>query len=80
MNLVEATKRRIKEFITDNRSLTKICLDSNLTPSTIFDFMYGKSKYPSIITIKKLCYGLNITLSEFFDKEYFDDFDDIVNN
>jgi len=79
MNLIEATKTRIKEFITKERSLTKICLDSNITPSTIFDFMYGKSKHLSSFTLKKLCYGLNITLSEFFDRDYFNDFDDVLN-
>jgi transcriptional regulator with XRE-family HTH domain len=32
----------------------------------------NKSRNPGIITIKKLCDGLDITLVEFFDSEYFD--------
>ena len=78
MNLDEALRRRIHELVEDNKtSLTALCLNSNLTPSTIFDFMSGKSKSPKIITIKKLCVGANITLSEFFNKTYFNDIDEI---
>lgn len=78
MNLDEALRKRILELVEGNKtSLTALCLNSNLTPSTIFDFMSGKSKSPKIITIKKLCVGANITLSEFFDKEYFNNTDEI---
>lgn len=49
----------------------------NLTPSTIFDFMSGKSKYPKVITIKKICSGANITLEEFFARDYFNGTDDV---
>lgn len=78
MNIEDAIRKRIKELVKDsNTTLTSLCLNSNLTPSTIFDFMYGKSKCPKVITIKKLCLGANITLKEFFDRNYFDDIDDI---
>ena len=50
---------------------------ASLTPSTIFDFMSGKSKCPKVITIKKICSGANITLEEFFAKEYFNGTDDV---
>ena len=41
MNLDEALRKRINELVADlNISLTELCLKSNLTPSTIFDFMY----------------------------------------
>ena len=58
-------------------TLTALCLNSNLTPSTIFDFMYNKSKSPKIVTIKKLSVGGNITLEEFFARDYFNDDDDM---
>lgn len=73
MNLNEAIKKRINELVKDKSSLTSLCLNSNITPSTIFDFMNGKSKYPNILTLKRLCIGLNITLKEFFDTKYFDE-------
>lgn len=81
MNLDEALRKRINELIEENQTnLTALCLQSNLTPSTVFDFMYGKSKSPKIITIKKLCAGCNITLKEFFDRPYFDSFEEVYKN
>ena len=78
MNIDEAIRKRINELVDDNKTtLTSLCLNSNLTPSTIFDFMSGKSKCPKVITIKKLCSGANITLQEFFARDYFNNQDDI---
>ena len=78
MNLDEAIRKRIMELVIDNKTtLTALCLNSNLTPSTIFDFMSGKSKSPKIVTIKKICSGANITLEQFFAKGYFNDTTDI---
>ena len=77
MNLDEAIRTRINELVKQNKTtLTALCLNSNLTPSTIFDFMSGKSKCPKVITIKKLCSCIGITLQEFFDKDYFNDSDE----
>ncbi|MBQ8444453.1 MAG: helix-turn-helix transcriptional regulator [Clostridia bacterium] len=79
MTLNEAIKKRILELVEErNISLTSLCLNSNLTPSTLFEFMYKKTKFPTIITIKKICYGAGITLEEFFSPSYFNDFDDVV--
>ncbi len=80
MNLREALKTRINE-ISDNNpdSLTKICLNGNLTPSTMFDFMNDKTKSPTVFTIKKFCAGAGITLSEFYDRIYFNDNSDVYN-
>ncbi len=79
MNLDEAIRKRIKELIVENNTtLTALCLNSNLTPSTIFDFMSKKSKCPKVITIKKLCVGASITLQQFFARDYFNDNNDIL--
>ena len=77
MNLSEGIKKRINEFVKDKKSLKAICLNSNITPSTVFDFMNGKSKYPNILTLKRLCIGLGITLTEFFNTDYFNEDDNI---
>lgn len=80
MKINEAIKKRIYEILEEKQiSLTALCLNSNLTPSTIFDFMSGKIKSPTIITIKKLCAGAGITLEEFFAREYFNDNSEIFN-
>ena len=78
MNLDEAIKKRILELAEENNiSVTALCLNSNITPSTIFDFIAGKSKYPNIFTIKKICVGANITLEKFFARDYFNDSTDV---
>ena len=78
MNIDEAIRKRISELVeSNNTTLTALCLNSNLTPSTIFDFMSGKSKCPKVITIKKICSGANITLQEFFSPAYFNDTTDV---
>ncbi|MBQ8908783.1 MAG: transcriptional regulator [Clostridia bacterium] len=79
MTLNEAIRKRINELVEEKEtSLTNLCLNSNLTPSTIFEFMYNKTKSPTAITIKKICYGAGITLAEFYKPDYFNDFDDVV--
>ncbi len=78
MNTDQAIKTRILEILKEkNITLTALCLNSNITPSTVFDFMSGKSKCPKVITIKKLCAGADITLAEFFSRHYFNDTEDI---
>lgn len=78
MNIDDAIRKRISEILNDKGiTLTALCLNSNLTPSTIFDFMSGKSKYPTIITIKKICAGANLKLEEFFAREYFNDMEEV---
>ena len=43
-----------------------------LPPSSVKNILYGRSNDPKILTIKKLCDGLDITLAEFFATPEFD--------
>ena len=45
---------------------------SGVTPSTVYSMMDTNRRDLSIITIKKLCDGLDITLGEFFSTPEFD--------
>ena len=45
---------------------------SGVTPSTVYSLFDDRRRDVSIITIKKLCDGLGITLSEFFSSPEFD--------
>ena len=45
---------------------------SGVTPSTVYSMMNSKRRDLSVITIKKLCDGLDITLGEFFSTPEFD--------
>lgn len=45
---------------------------SGLTPSTVYSVLDNRRKDISIVTIKKLCDGLDLTLGEFFSAPEFD--------
>lgn len=45
---------------------------SGVTPSTVYSLFDNRRRDVSIITIKKLCDGLDMTLGEFFSSPDFD--------
>jgi len=45
---------------------------SGVTPSTVYSMMDSSRRDISIVTIKKLCDGLDMTLGEFFGTPEFD--------
>ena len=45
---------------------------SGVTPSTVYSLLDSRRRDVSIITIKKLCDGLEISLGEFFSTAEFD--------
>lgn len=46
---------------------------SGVTPSTVYSLLDERRRDVSIITIKKLCDGLDMTLGEFFCDREFDE-------
>lgn len=46
---------------------------SGVTPSTVYSLFDGRRRDVSVITVKKLCDGLEITLGEFFSSREFDE-------
>ena len=68
MNTYDAVKMRILTLCGEkNITINKLSTESGIAPSTIKNILYGKSKNPGIVTLKMLCDGLEITLTEFFD-------------
>ncbi len=45
---------------------------SGVTPSTVYSLMDERRRDVSVVTVKKLCDGLEITLGEFFSTPEFD--------
>lgn len=45
---------------------------SGVTPSTVYSLLDPKRRDVSVITVKKLCDGLGVTLGEFFSAAEFD--------
>lgn len=77
MKLHEAVTRRILDYcIERDIKPNALCNMSGVIQSTLNKIFSGKSKNPTTGTIKNLCFGLNISLSQFFDCEYFDNLDD----
>ena len=72
MNTYTAVKNRILCLLEEkNMSIHKLALESAVAPSSIKNILYGKSQNPGIVTIKMLCDGLGISLTDFFDTEEF---------
>ncbi len=72
MDTRTAVQKRIFELCRENRiTVNKLARLSGISPSTLKNIVYGRSKNPGIVTIKYLCDGLGIPLIEFFDSELF---------
>lgn len=72
MDTYETVKNRLLCLCEEHRmTIHKLALESAVPPSSIKNILYGKSKNPGIVTIKMLCDGFGITLTEFFDTEEF---------
>ncbi|MBE6666615.1 MAG: helix-turn-helix transcriptional regulator [Ruminococcaceae bacterium] len=72
MDTYTAVKNRILELLGERKmSIYKLAMESAVAPSSIKNILYGKSMNPGIVTIKMLCDGFGITLTEFFNTEIF---------
>lgn len=72
MTVSNAIIKRITEYCNENKiTISKLCTISGATQSTINDIMNGVTTNPGVVTIKKLCDGMGITLTEFFYTDYF---------
>jgi transcriptional regulator with XRE-family HTH domain len=72
MSIKDAVANRF-EALCKERGITinELANRSGVTPSTAYSMMDITRRDVSIVTIKKFCDGLDITLSEFFaDKEF----------
>ena len=73
MDTYTAVKNRILYLCNEKRmTLNKLATVSAIPPSTLKNILYGKSNNPGIVTIKMICDGFGITLSEFFSTPEFD--------
>ena len=77
MNINEAIIKRIKEVCEEkNINVCETSLNGGRSPSAIYDLIKGRTKCSKVSTIKAFCQGAGITLSEFFDREYFNCFEE----
>ena len=70
MSTQEAIVKRISHLCEERGiSINRLANISGIPRSTVKNIFYGKSCNPGIITIKKICDGLEICLADFFDTE-----------
>ena len=74
MNIKDAVAKRFQQICIDrNMSLNELANLSGVTPSTLYSMMDKRRRDISVITIKKFCDGLEMSLAEFFDDKLFSD-------
>ena len=73
MTTKEAVSQRILELCSEhNMAINALANISGVAPSTLYSILNEKSQNPGVVSIKKLCDGLEITIREFFDSPLFD--------
>ncbi len=74
MNTKEAVANRIIDLCAKkNIAINALADISGVPPSTVYSMLNEKSQNPGIVSIKKLCDGLDISIRDFFDSDIFDD-------
>ncbi len=74
MSVKDAAVQRFRELC-EARGIrpNELANRAGVTPSTVYSMLDSSRRDLSILTIKKLCDGLDISLDEFFSSQAFDD-------
>lgn len=73
MTTKEAVAQRIIDLCNERGiAINALANISGVSPSTIYSMLNQKSQNPGIVSIKKICDGLEITVRKFFDDPLFD--------
>ncbi|MGE5456558.1 MAG: helix-turn-helix domain-containing protein [Ignavibacteriales bacterium] len=76
MKLSKAISKKLLKICDEqNISVNKLASICCLTQSTIQNIIDEKSKNPKMLTIVRICDGLNIELKDFFNDELFKNID-----
>mgnify|MGYP004591167315 FL=1 len=74
LRIGEAVRERILALCAERGiTINKLGTMSGVTQSTINNITSGRNNSATVATIKKLCDGLDISITEFFTDEVFDD-------
>ena len=74
MRTKEAVAQRILELCRErNIAVNALANISGVSPSTIYSMLNQKSQNPGVVSIKKICDGLEITVRQFFDSPLVDE-------
>lgn len=74
LNTKEAVAKRIQQLCAEHdMAVNALANEAGISPSTIYSMLNEKSQNPGVVSIKKICDGLGISVREFFDSDLFDD-------
>ena len=72
MRMKEAVTRRFQQLCQEKNIKYNEATLSGVTPSTVYSMMDERRKDVSVITVKKLCDGLGISIRDFYNAPIFD--------
>ena len=79
MNTKEAVAKRILELCEErNMAVNALATVSGVSPSTIYSMLNSKSKNPGVVSIQKICDGLEISVQEFFNDPLFENLEPVI--
>lgn len=74
MTVGEACRKRIIELCSErNITVNKLAIISGVTQSTLNNIVSGRNNSVTVSTIKKLCDGLEMPITDFFLSDLFSD-------
>ncbi len=74
MNAKQAVAARIVALCNErNIAVNTLANLAGIPPSTVYSMLNNKSQNPGVVSLKKICDGLDITLRDFFNDPIFDD-------
>ena len=72
MGIKNAVVERIKKLCKQkNIRFNELATRSGVTPSTVYSMLDERRLDVGVVVLKKLCDGLDITITEFFDDDIF---------
>lgn len=73
VNTKESVAKRILDLCAQrDMAVNGLANLSGVSSSTIYSILNEKSQNPGVVSLKKICDGLGISLREFFDSDLFD--------
>ena len=72
MGVKDAVTARFEAICRERRmAVNELAARSGVTPSSVYSMLDPSRRNISIVLIKKLCDGLDMTITEFFDDDIF---------
>lgn len=73
MTAKQAVAKRILDLCDERKiAVNTLANMSGVSPSTVYSMLNEKSQNPGVISLQKLCDGLDISLRQFFDSPLFE--------